>query len=78
MTTWTGHPFVIDVRPCRVLKGRFVWTISRRGYPKQRSIQTFATFEEARLAGKTNLAILISNWRRSDAAAEEPKALTAA
>jgi len=77
MTTRTGHPFVIDVRPCRVLKGRFVWTISRRGCPKQLSIQTFATFEEARLAGKASLAALVADWQHSEAAVEPTDATAA-
>src|SRR4051812_39126153 len=71
----TTHPFVIDVRPCGVLQDRFVWNISRKGCPKRHSIRTYATFEEARLAGKSKLAVLIAAWQRSERSAE-PKEVT--
>jgi hypothetical protein len=65
------HPFCLDLKPCWLSGGRFVWEIRQRRKPKQRSLHTYATFDEARMAGKTALATLIVEWRQANAWAEE-------
>ena len=63
------HPFVLDVRPVRHMPGRFVYSVGRMGGPKHHSLHTYATFEEARRAGQTELKVLIAAWERENAQA---------
>ena len=66
------HPFCLHLKPYRFSGGRFVWEINQRRRPKRRSLHTYATFDEARMAGKAALAALIVEWRQINAWAQEP------
>ena len=59
-----AHPFTITVTANKPLRSTFSWTIRRRGEVRTRSLNTYATFEEARLAGKAVLDEMAENWRR--------------
>jgi hypothetical protein len=58
------HPFVLDVRPFRHLPGRFTYSVGRAGEMKAVSLHTYASFEEARRAGKTALDAAVAQWER--------------
>jgi hypothetical protein len=58
-----AHPFTINVSAERHLRGAFSWTIRQHGTRARKQAQTaYATFEEARLAGKAVLDEMIANW----------------
>ena len=57
-----SHPFVIDIRPLRHMRGRFAYWVGRPGETKVYSLQTYATFEEARRAGKAALEAAVAEW----------------
>ena len=59
-----AHPFSIDIRANKHPRGTFSWAIRRRGEMRTQSLATYATFEEARLAGKAVLDEMVENWRR--------------
>jgi|tagenome__1003787_1003787.scaffolds.fasta_scaffold14097040_1 hypothetical protein len=59
-----AHPFSITIRANRHPRGTFSWTIRQLGEMKRQSLTTYATFEEARLAGKAALDETIAAWRR--------------
>ncbi|WP_191971077.1 hypothetical protein [Methylobacterium soli] len=60
-----AHPFTITVGPHKPLRGTFSWAVSQRGgIEKKQSRTSYASFEEARLAGKAVLDEMIENWRR--------------
>ena len=63
---WRPHPFVLDVRPVRHMPGRFVYSVGRMRGPKHHSLHTYATFEEARLAGKAALDATVEEWKRRE------------
>jgi len=59
------HPFSITVRANKCPRGTFSWTVRQRGaMVRKQSLPTYATFEEARLAGKAVLDEMITNWER--------------
>jgi hypothetical protein len=58
------HPFGLDVRPVRHMPGRFTYAVHRRGELKHYSLHTYASFEEARRAGKAALDATIAEWKR--------------
>ncbi|WP_238178890.1 hypothetical protein [Methylobacterium oxalidis] len=68
----TAHPFCLNLRTCGRLAERFIWEIRERGKPKRHSAHTYATFDEARVAGKAALAALIVEWRRTDVPVRDP------
>lgn len=68
----TAHPFCLNLRTCGRLAERFIWEIRERGKPKRYSAHTYATFDEARVAGKAALAALIVEWRRADVPDRHP------
>ena len=57
-----SHPFVLDVRQFRQRPGRFTYSVGHSKTPKRYSPHTYATFEEARLAGQSELKALIAAW----------------
>ena len=60
-----AHPFTISVTANRHLRGTFSWAVWQRGgVEKKQSRAPYATFEEARLAGKAVLDEMVANWRR--------------
>ena len=61
MAPWS-HPFVLDVRQFRQRPGRFTYSVGHPKTPKRYSPHTYATFEEARLAGQAELKALIAAW----------------
>ena len=63
-----AHPFALDIRPFRPMPGRFTYSIGRPGEPKAHSAHTFATFEEARVAGKAALEAAVAKWRHRELA----------
>lgn len=63
MPTEQGHPFTINVSANRRLRGRFAWSIRRNRWLIRRSVGSYETFEETRLAGKAVLEHLISDWK---------------
>lgn len=56
------HPFAVDVRASRFESGRFSWTIRRSGVICRRSVSNYESFEEARLAMKAALNVLVTTW----------------
>ena len=60
-----SHPFVLDVRPFRHLPGRFTYSVGFVGEKKESSLHTYASFEEARLAGKAALEAMITAWAQN-------------
>jgi hypothetical protein len=68
MPTEQDHPFTINVSANCRLRGRFAWSIRRNRWVIRRSVGSYATFEEARLAGKAALEILISDWKHHPSA----------
>lgn len=59
-----AHPFTITVMAGKFPRGTFSWAIRRRGEARTQSLITYATFEEARLAGKAVLDEMIAAWQR--------------
>jgi len=60
-----AHPFTINVSAGKHPRGTFSWTIRQRGAIGRKQEQaTYATFEEARLAGKAVLDEMIADWER--------------
>jgi hypothetical protein len=60
-----AHPFTITVAPNKPLRGTFSWAVWQRGgVEKKQSHAPYATFEEARLAGKAVLDEMVAAWRR--------------
>ena len=58
-----AHPFTITVMASKFVRGTFSWSIRRRGEARTQSLATYATFEEARLAGKAVLDEMIMAWQ---------------
>jgi len=58
------HPFTITVTANKPLRSTFSWAIKRRGEIRTQSLATYASFEEARLAGKAILDEKIATWQR--------------
>ncbi|MFC5556034.1 hypothetical protein [Methylobacterium iners] len=71
MTKQPSHPFNLDIRRCRFQADTFVWSISERGGEKRRSPQSYATFEDARLAMKEVLQGLIADRHAAVARASD-------
>jgi hypothetical protein len=63
-----SHPFVLDIRPVRHMPGRFTYGVNRKekGTVRHYSLHTYATFDEARLAGKAALDATVAEWKRHD------------
>ncbi|GJE42740.1 hypothetical protein [Methylobacterium soli] len=59
-----AHPFTITVALNKPLRDTFSWAIGQPGEVRRQSRTTYATFEEARLAGKSALDEMIAAWQR--------------
>ncbi|MDR7039513.1 hypothetical protein J2X36_004289 [Methylobacterium sp. BE186] len=60
-----AHPFTITVAADKPLRSTFSWTVRQRGgMGRKQSLIAYATFEEARLAGKTALDEMVAAWKR--------------
>lgn len=59
-----AHPFTITVTANKPLRSTFSWTIKQRGETRTQSLTSYATFDEARLAGKAALEEMIAAWQR--------------
>ena len=60
-----AHPFTISVAADKPLRSTFSWAVWQRGgIGRKQSLIAYATFEEARLAGKAVLDEMIVAWRR--------------
>lgn len=64
-----AHPFSITVRPNRLAPGTFSWRINEAGGGSQPCALTFPTFEEARVAAKARLEIVVAKWCATQATA---------
>ncbi|WP_336492682.1 hypothetical protein [Methylobacterium nigriterrae] len=61
----SAHPFSITLRANQCPRGTFSWTVRQRGaIGRKQSLTPYATFEEARLAGKAVLDEMVESWRR--------------
>ncbi|KAB1073638.1 hypothetical protein [Methylobacterium planeticum] len=58
-----AHPFSITVRPSRLAPGSFSWRINEVGGHCEACATFYASFDEARLAAKARLEILVAEWR---------------
>lgn len=63
MATLPAHPFCVDVRQCAATRERFIWRIRSRQGHDRRSVATYPSFEEARVAMKVVLDQMIAEWR---------------
>ena len=60
-----AHPFTITVAPNKPLRSTFSWAVWQRGGMGRKQSQiAYASFEEARLAGKAVLEEMVEIWRR--------------
>jgi hypothetical protein len=60
-----AHPFTITVSADKPLRSTFSWAVWQLGgAERKQSRTTYATFEEARLAGKAVLDEMVAAWRR--------------
>jgi hypothetical protein len=62
-----AHPFTIHIAPAKQPRSMFVWSIGRRGRVREYAPVSYATPEEALLAGKIVLDQTIAAWQDVDA-----------
>jgi hypothetical protein len=67
MTKPSAHPFTIHIAAAKQPRSMFIWSIGRRGMVQEYAPVTYATPEEARLAGKIVLDRTIAAWQDSHA-----------
>jgi hypothetical protein len=59
-----AHPFTITIKFDKRLHANFSWSVrQRRGFGR-RALTSYATFEEARQAGKAMLDEMVAAWQR--------------
>jgi hypothetical protein len=63
------HPFSITVRPSRLAPGTFSWRINEIGGDCEACALFYSSFDEARLAAKARLEILVAEWRSNGSSA---------
>ncbi|GEP07947.1 hypothetical protein MOX02_59850 [Methylobacterium oxalidis] len=60
-----AHPFTITVAADKPLRSTYSWAVWQHGgMGRKQSVIAYATFEEARLAGKAALDEMVATWRR--------------
>jgi hypothetical protein len=59
-----AHPFTVTIAANKPLRSTFSWAVRQRGgMGRKQSLMAYASFEEARVAGKAALDEMVATWR---------------